>query len=236
MKGRSLLVVGARKESLGEYIADEANDLHLFDRIDTAGISGDELYHIDVTIPRDCNLLFRGFPGVEWTDVVCTVGVNTESTITGEEWRNDLAVQFHVNTIGPLNLLHEWVRYWLGQGLMKDGPVRQFVAISSNSAHVARSKSLGYCASKAALSMGLRCAARDLAELPFSIYGYEPGWIDNTPMSREVMDRLGSVPTHRIPSGKPLEMDELAVTILNNLEVGSRMFNGCMLRIDGGEQ
>jgi NAD(P)-dependent dehydrogenase (short-subunit alcohol dehydrogenase family) len=113
-----------------------------------------------------------------------------------------------------------------------------FVAVSSNSAHVARSESAGYCASKAALSMAVRCAARRYAPLnTFRIWGYEPGLILDSPMTEAVrMSVRPDVPLHRIPGNHTLRRGDLAQRIVDDIASGDRWLNGCMLRLDGGEQ
>lgn len=224
---RTLLVVGARPGSLGEAIAHEAENSGRWS-VTTAGISNEDV-PLDVLDVRGMDLLFARH---RFQSVVCTVGVNRETTITNLS--DYLEEAMDVNVCGPMNLLQEWARPAIEQG---DTQERHFVAISSNSATIARSRSLAYCASKAALSMALRCAAREAAWTGLSIYGYEPGWIEGTPMSQEVEDRMVSASTarHRIPGSRVLDPNRLAEMIVRNLDHHGDL-NGCLIRIDGGEQ
>lgn len=225
-----LLVIGAKPGSLGEAIADHATEWEVF----RAGVSG-EPYYVNANQPSSFREFINtyGIPD----SIVCTAGTNLESSILGDV-EHAMATQFVHNAMGPLSILSEWLK-----GLGKPLPEmygNHFVAISSNSANIARSASLGYCASKAALSMALRCAAREVAKTGLSIYAYEPGWIDGTPMSVDVQDRLdqkdfGAKP-HRIPSGNGISADVLGRMIINNLKDHSGSLNGCLIRVDGGEQ
>lgn len=214
-----LLVVGARPGSLGAAVAKAG--YHAGFEVTTAGNSygpGENL-RMDLTQIFSTNKLVERH---QWDHVVCTAGVNLE----GER----LAVHMEANFFGPMNLLDAWVRCHEHVTI-----VRHFVAISSNSAHIARSGSVGYCASKAALSMGIRCVARAQAQKPLAIYAYEPGWLSGTPMSQEVATRL-SGPSHRIPSGESVDPAQLAEMIITNIVRGDKSLNGCTLRVDGGEQ
>ena len=121
------------------------------------------------------------------------------------------------------------------------GDPGHFVAISSNSAHIARSGSAPYCASKAALSMAIRAEARDLArsyDLHTVIaYTYEPGWLEGTAMSNDVASRYPGMQPHRmlgLDAGLP--PSRLAGMIAYNLRHCGRELNGCVLRVDAGEQ
>lgn len=233
---RTLLVVGAKDGSLGRAIADEAEDDSSQWNVWTAGIAGED-HFLDVTMESSIRDLFAATCVPEC--IVVTAGVNIEGSIMGDV-HSDMLKQYVTNTFGPINVLSEWLKAMSITGQKSDlhAPGYQFVAISSNSAHVARSQSMGYCASKAALSMALRCSAREMARSGVSIYGYEPGWIDGTPMSNQVIQRMGldSI-KHRIPSGKGVDVGQLASLVVNNLSNNeTNMLNGCMIRVDGGEQ
>jgi len=241
----NMLVVGAREGSLGAYVADVARERGW--TVVTAGVSGEEHLRLDVANHRQVYELFE--LSTPWHSVVCTAGVNHEGSIQDQAMRGKLDQSFLINATGPLHLLHVWAEWWLyhlDEGFMvtneNDGtqipafPLH-YVAISSNSAHIARSKSLAYCASKAALSMGIRCAARDLAGTWLNVYGYEPGWLSGTPMSKEVNKRFEyGMPRHRIPGDRTVDPAALAHMIVRNVANWYSSLNGCMLRLDGGEQ
>jgi NAD(P)-dependent dehydrogenase (short-subunit alcohol dehydrogenase family) len=237
-----LLIVGARPLSLGMRVQRLARYEGF--NADTAGITT-ENHTLDIS---DTDVVHKFMKEHMWDHVVCTVGVNMEGTVEGKGWIKALETQARTNYLGPMILLSEWARVWrdaikearAGQDYVPIGLVRHFVAISSNSAHIARANSGGYCASKAALSMGVRCAAREQASWPFSIYGYEPGWLEGTPMSEMVRTRLQHTDvraaTHRIPGGRGINPDVLAALIVHNIKTSEKALNGCMIRTDGGEQ
>lgn len=218
----TLLVIGAQYRSLGWRVAERASEQGY--QVTTAGITGEE-YQLDVR-----NLMPSASRSLLDADhVVCTVGINSPSETE--------LLHYEVNVLGPLRCLDTWLRY---------GGTGHFVIISSNSAHIARSGSRAYCGSKAALSMAIRCTARDVAKdhhefmseerMP-AIYGYEPGWLGGTPMSNAVEDSLEpGAKLHRIPSGQHLSPHDLATVIVSNLQIGNNLMNGALLRLDGGDQ
>jgi len=186
---------------------------------------------------------------------VCTAGINYEGGITDTQVYGKLEESLAINAVGPLHLLHCWQEWWsynLDETYMTtteddsaptnvpDSTVPEvpmhFVAVSSNSAHIARSQSLAYCTSKAALSMGIRCAARELAGTWLNVWGLEPGWLSGTPMSKEVNARFQEgQPRHRIPGDRTVDPAALAHLIVGGMRNWYSSLNGCMIRIDGGE-
>lgn len=228
---RTLLVVGARERSLGWNVAQQAKDSGR--RVTTVGISGQEDIEFNIADPLQVhNLLMNG---LHFDDVVCTAGVNMSDGLLDELAYDAWLGEFKINALGPLMLLRQWLLAAAKDGTETAG--RHYVAISSNSAHVARSKSGGYCASKAALSMGIRCAAREFAHTGVSVYAYEPAWIRGTPMSDHVKRRLKEgVDVHRIPDNRLVDPRELAGMIVSNLTGKRSPLNGTTIRIDGGEQ
>lgn len=241
----NLLVIGARIGSLGHAVLGVAEEKGW--DVTSAGVSGDEDVSCDITDNAAVHKLFDNLVFDPWHSIVCTAGINVEGSIRDTEGTCKLMDSLVVNAVGPLYLLHAWQKWWLHNidethlALGNDNieaplvPLH-FVAVSSNSAHIARSQSLAYCASKAALSMGIRCAARELSHTWLNVYGYEPGWLSGTPMSQEVQERLGfDAPRHRIPGDRTVDPAALAHLIVRNLENRYSSLNGCMLRLDGGE-
>lgn len=236
---KRLLVVGAAKASLGASVVYEAEHGTAEWSVETAGISGDENASVDARNAREVARFF--LERSSYDAVVCTVGISRPAGIVGDE--SDLAdlvsrldLSFDVNTLAPLRLLAGYMQRMKQYGSTHG----QFVAISSNSAHIARRRSIPYCASKAALSMAIRCTARELAETErwrnLLVYGYEPGLIMGTPMTEGTAAAFEG-PLTRIP-GAPagLERTFLARTIMGNLNNPHRGLNGVMMRLDGGEQ
>lgn len=241
---RRLMVVGARPHSLGMHVATAGRMAGW--TVTTAGVHEEDVA-LDVIDPQTVKkALLDEMPHC----VVSTVGINTGPvSITKFAWDKSVTDHMEVNFVGQMRVLREWVRAWHNTmpPLLEDVGWQlpmHFVAISSNSADIARSLSAGYCASKAALSMALRCVARELAATtPFSVYSYEPGWLDGTPMSMAMDERLMMDPVapantvlHRIPGDRIINPISLSTLIVQNLQVDRRYLNGCTLRLDGGEQ
>lgn len=229
---RTLLVVGAKKDGLGRYIRDTA--LALFGpgtvpeaeqwTVATAGVSGED-YELDLT--GDANRMVELLDALKPDHIVCTVGINEPRSNKLAGWYEK---HFSVNCTGPMRLLEAWLMI-----AEASANTKHYVAISSNSAHIARTASDAYCASKAALSMALRCKARALAGNPVLVYGYEPGLLSGTGMTQESRQRF-SGPLHRMPGvAVGLSPYRLAGMVVRNLTHGDVELNGCMLRVDAGE-
>lgn len=246
-----LLVIGAAKNSLGRAVFEAS--LGPFD-VTTAGLHrGDETHEMDVTDPESIAGVMRKV-GPE--HVVCTAGINMETPSAGDPNSSTIEEMLHylnttyiraamTNAVGHMLVMRAWVDVVRLHGDALLPGLKHFVSISSNSAHIARSRSAAYCMSKAALSMGVRVAGRELGGTEHLVYGYEPGWLEGTPMSQKVTRRLevkelGKVrfpsSLHRIPGGKGIDPYRLARHIVHNLQYGGTELNGTLIRIDGGEQ
>lgn len=230
----SLLIIGARPGSLGAALAEAAVDWGN-GQVCTAGL-GEEQYKMDVRRPEQIKAVLQDTMPIR---VVCTVGVNDSGTPFMDDFTPSLmASAFQSNVIGPMNVLRIWAKMSYASYQR-----RKFVAISSNSARIARTQSMAYCASKAALSMSLRVAARELARgnAGVQVWGYEPGLL-NTSMSREMFPDLPNPgnsigPFHRM-EGEPVEglsPHQLANRIMFDLNESTGL-NGCMIPFDSGEQ
>lgn len=228
---RKLLIIGARTGGLGAHMAEEARQLEPRwgdGRVVTAGVSGDEDTYVDITDATTwTTLILNG----QFTDVVCTVGVNDPQF--GFDWH------LKVNASGPLQFCDWWAFECAKQ--IEEGIPFNFVGISSNSAHVPRSPSAPYCASKAALSMGLRTLGRKYARQTggqVRIWGYEPGWLEGTPMSKDSAEALSDgFSPHRIPAGYDAGINPklLCSKILDDMIIYSEMLQCTMQRIDMGD-
>lgn len=236
---KALLVLGAREGSIGHFVARQAANEWGGDwSVTTAGPTSESV-NIDLTNPLDeftkesINAIVALKP---WRSVICTIGVNSEGVLDGKgQALTALDNDFQINVLAPLAILERWLRYW---ETSDEGATNlHFVVISSNSAHVPRSTGLPYNTTKAALSMAIRCVARDIGRRDprISVYSYEPGWVSGTPMSRSIEGRLpaGMAPT-RTPGNRMLTREDLAKMIVNNLELGHAL-NGSTIRVDGGE-
>lgn len=249
-KSELTLVVGARANSLGAWIAN-AVALRGHD-VQTAGLTEENVY-LDLA---DNEEVLREFVfTLRPRNVIVTAGINygpddDRYLRNGARTRVDWYIEhLAVNAVAPMNLYAAWLATY------EDGsPLGHFIVTSSNSAQIARTQSAAYCASKAALSMAVRCEARELARSPAGqagavLYGYEPGLLEGTPMTDEVRERIvgqaggpaGRVfpQMHRMPGidqDAGISPEYLGGLIAYNLHFGGRELNGCMFRIDAGEQ
>lgn len=236
---RKLMVVGCRQGSLGDDIGFDAEHSEQFqsvtycdhpDAVEQA--SGKVVQPMDVTSRSH---VVKALEKYRPTDIVCTVGINRPDGEAGTLQRN-LETQLIVNTMGPLSLLVEAIDMW-NRSMLPPNTGFNFVAVSSNSARIPRSQSAGYCASKAALSMGIQCVARRWADTgQIKSWVYEPGWINGTPMSDDVrMTLKPGVKPHRIPGGRGLQRSRLAHRIVEDIVWAEAFMNGTVHRLDGGE-
>ncbi len=233
MDKEKVLVVGARQNSLGEAVAKLLKEGDNFFEVVTAGLNYGGLqphedYSLDITSSNSSLALI--LKEIQPRIIVCTTGINEPFSILKDGFIGNIWNQMEINYCGVMNLLSCCLKI--------DLDLSQFVAVSSNSAHIPRSESLGYCASKAALSMGIRVAAREVAKnlnSPPSIYCYEFGLLEGTPMTKKLEENYGSNLTRMVelPRGIPLEF--AAIHIYNNIRYGAEELNGVCLRIDNGE-
>jgi NAD(P)-dependent dehydrogenase (short-subunit alcohol dehydrogenase family) len=227
----TVLVVGSRPSSLGSAVRDILQNKGL--KVATAGVSGEQFY-MDIVDPRGMAEVLNA---VRPAQIVCTAGINESYSLRAEGLSHGMEAHFIVNALGPILLLQEWVHMLESTEVGTMPGPKQFVAISSNSAHIARRQSIPYCASKAALSMALRCAARELAGEGMLVYGYEPGLLAGTPMTSQSADAFPGA-LHRMYGVKPegLSVMDFANTVVANLTHPNLALHGTMLRLDAGEQ
>jgi NAD(P)-dependent dehydrogenase (short-subunit alcohol dehydrogenase family) len=239
MKDR-VLVVGAKMQSLGWAVSKAASDGGF--EVLESGVAG-EAVQLDIVKDTPHELEEKLF-ALQPRHIVCTAGINEPApgNVDEDRWWGD---HFAVNAIGPLRLLTAWGWAMARRGYLDElspQDLCHYVAISSNSARIARTQSAAYCASKAALSMGLRVAAReaDGGDRGFIVYGYEPGLLSGTPMTAAVRARLGNdVPLTRMRGARLREgasASALAAFIVANLQLPGPTLNGCLIPFDGGEQ
>jgi NAD(P)-dependent dehydrogenase (short-subunit alcohol dehydrogenase family) len=227
------LIVGAQPNGLGSEIAQAIPIFDKYADVVTAGVRGQEDYMLSITASGMCTEFFERLGAFDV--VVCTAGINKPTDILSLELLEDLKDHWDVNALGHIRLLRAW--------LARNPPpnsrrFHQFVSISSNSAHIARTNSMAYCMTKAALSMAIRVMGREMGTSNRLIYAWEPGAIADTPMTEEVLARLpAGTPLSRSP-GAPRGMDRVALaeTIASTLCTPHAGLQGMTLRIDGGEQ
>lgn len=235
---RRMLVLGADPGSLGFQVRGVAESLGW--DVDFTGLS-DPTYEM----PDNYRKLDASYSGAfsainfaSYETVVSCIGRNEPTIVAQRSDRYVKTMQSHfiINTMATMEAAHRWA---MSRAEDRQNP-GSFVAVSSNSAHIARSESAAYCMSKAALSMGIRCLARDMSKLhmPGALYGYEPCWIDGTNMSDSVLTRLpAGVAPHRVPGDHGIDARKLAEMIVVNLSSGhSDILHGTMLAVDLGDQ
>lgn len=229
-----VLVVGARANSLGDMVGAAAMAYGY--EVVTAGVSGEEDVALDVVNAED-RRLEEVLHGLQPQHVVCTVGVNAPQTDVHASLTEWYGVHLWANVLGPMRLLRAW------QHVMApaDGePLRHYVAISSNSARIPRGGSAAYCASKAALSMALSVEARNASggDLGYLVYGYEPGLLAGTPMTKGTAAQFAGMPLHRMrgrANADGVSAGELARLLVHNLGSPGAALNGCLIPFDAGE-
>lgn len=229
----SVLVIGAAPGSVGWYVTNTI--IVNGGTAITAGI-GQETNYLDAAMDHEQTVLQK-LALLDPTHIVCTAGVNLP--LYAEDPFDWYRTHFDNNVIGPMRLLNSWQQL-LGQQNDENRGARHFVAISSNSARVPRSGSAAYCASKAALSMALRVKAREVSADPNSrliVYGYEPGLLSGTPMTRETVERFAGVPLTRM---RPYDLrhgistPEFSKYVVEGLKNGAAM-NGMLIPFDADE-
>lgn len=225
---RRVAVFGARSRSLGDRVVSRV--VKAGHEARSWGVSGeeDELFFDEVWTPLDVALETQNrLENWQATDVVITVGINEPVSVEDRNLHITLSRALHTNVALPVAVM---------QGALAAG-ARSVVLISSNSANIARTNSLPYCASKAALSMAVRVAARERAGHGI-VYAYEPGLLSSTPMTRASADSFDGA-LHRIPGLPPragLDVGAFAQVIVDNILNPTIAFNGATIRLDGGEQ
>jgi NAD(P)-dependent dehydrogenase (short-subunit alcohol dehydrogenase family) len=228
------LIVGAAPNSLGAAIAEQFKNfdqgvvegikIPIYQPI-TAGIAG-ETEHLDL---GDYDQVRDTIEYIRPEVIVCTVGVNHSfRPFTNPHGLVDVVDEMEVNFHLPINLLHSAI-------MVGRDRLRAVVLISSNSAHIARRNSLGYCSSKAALSMGIRVAARELGGQPL-VWGYEFGLLKGTPMTKATEVIFGPAQTRMIGAESGLETPKAARQVVGDVCGMWHGLNGCLLRLDAGEQ
>lgn len=231
MKPR-LCVVGGTG-GVGSAIAALAKD-HF--EVTTAGIKKESKY-LNIGNGYDVPLFFANNV---FEHVIIASGLNWPTPMRGIGFQQSVDRMMAVNFTGPMMALKRWLKT-INQ-YEGDGVPRHFCVLGSNSALIPRSGSLGYCASKAALGMGIAVAAREAAkgwDQQITIWGVDPCWIEGTEMSVRVQERLESqgdkFPLHRIPGNRTLKPDDVASFIIEQILANRRWLTGRMVRMDAGE-
>lgn len=232
MKKQTALVLGVRSEpsfNLGWHISDElVKDLGPENVVNADWTEAPGVRHVNV---RNWVSLDKLFETVQPQIVVYSIGVNRPAGVREIGVRDELVNSFNTNCLGMVQALYSWQAHF-----KKKSGTGQFVAIVSNSARIPRSRSLPYCASKAAQAMALRVAAREMRGNPGWVYGYEPGLLDGTPMTNEARENFHG-PLHRMQgvASSGLDAADLARLVAFNIKEVHAGLNGCLIPFDADE-
>lgn len=164
--------------------------------------------------------------------VVYAVGMNRTDNAGEGTLANSAVDHFELNVAGWLRCAEAFQMVAL--------PGSHLVAVSSNTANVARSPSVGYGASKAAMSHTVRSLARRWKGQPI-VWGVEPGLMDTKATRDAVHGRAWGDrgPAHRMPgvtNNYGLSADQVAGFVAHNMFWGGMALNGTLHRMDAGEQ
>lgn len=173
-----------------------------------------------------------------WYRVVYCAGVNHPAMI-GDIDSQNLFETFDVNVMGFIRVLDYLKRF--------QNPIMyncSILAVVSDAATVAMRGSIGYCASKAALSQAIRCAAREMAPY-WRVNGVAPGVVEDTPMTAKLDKLIPAIrdwtPEHAreyeqsmIPMGRRGTPREVARVMLDVLD-GPEYLTGAIIPITGGK-
>lgn len=242
-----VLVLGCAKGSFGEYLAEAFEGMFEADRkmyktwgVLRADISELGQWHYDVTDSQSEHDRLMAL--YKPHHVVYAVGINRQDAPggvaqvgTNSTLANSATDHFEVNVAGFLRVAEAFKRVAL--------PGSHLVAVSSNSAYLPRSPSVGYCVSKAALSMAVRVLARRWRGEPI-VWGVEPGLMN----TRATIEGVNSgaftdvsgrpKPAHRmlgVSSRYGLSAPQLAESVAHDVLWGGQWLNGTLRQMDAGE-
>ena len=229
---RIILIIGAAKGSFGDYVVSALHheiDMRPGDETNWAvmpvGVDAgaERAYDVRWTLAQHMDVMQEVRP----YHVVYAAGVNeTDQDGALANWAHHHMAVNLFGFLGVAEAFKEVAR-----------PGSQLVAISSNSARIPRSPSLGYCASKAALSMAVQVLARRWQGEPM-VYAYEPGLMNTQATIDSVNKGAYKGAAHRmrgVSSAYGLSAQHVAAMVAQNLLGDGQHLNGVLLRVDAGE-
>lgn len=168
--------------------------------------------------------------------VVYSAGINRLDWIK-DIHNSEMCDIFDVNVFGFIRLLNVLE---LHQPAVRP----HIVAISSDAAVRPMRTSIAYCASKAALDMAVKCAARELGPKGWRINAVSPGMTDETGMTEYIDKRVSEVrgwtkaealayETSQQPLGRRATTGEIAHIVADVL-MGPDYLNGAIIPVNGG--
>ncbi|UVF61779.1 oxidoreductase [Gordonia phage NovaSharks] len=170
--------------------------------------------------------------------VVYCAGVNNLSWLgqMGRIGLQEAANMFAINSLGFLSVMDSFVRHY-------DHPL-SIVAISSDAAERPLRTSSAYCASKAALNMLVRVAARELGPKGWRVNAVAPGMLEGTGMSNNMDTQIPSVRGWSLKEAMEYEKSQEVVPgripprevaeVVFDLLTGPKHMNGEIVTLNGG--
>jgi 3-oxoacyl-[acyl-carrier protein] reductase len=227
---RMLVIGGTSPKGIGAAIAKAAEPMY---DVDTP-----EPVEMDVT--SDAQILDYLATHGPYSHVVYSAGIASLQWIddlipVDQGERPEMMDVYNVNVLGFLRVL------W---GLSKTQSGGRILAIVSDAATTPMRGSIAYCTSKAALSMAVRCAAREMGPT-WSVNGLSPSAVEGTRMSdwidTEVPVFRGWEPEQArqyelssIPKGRRVTPTEVADVALSTL-TGPDFMTGSIITLTGGK-
>lgn len=166
--------------------------------------------------------------------IVYCAGINRLMPLTAFSDMNAVNIM-DINVIGFMRVM--------ANVASNTGITDSVVAVCSDAATHPMRNSIAYCASKAALSMAVRCAARELAPL-VRVNAVSPGIVAGTHMTRytdlasatlsgRTRDEEQAYEESRIPMKRRATVDEVAQLVRTTL-YGPAYQTGSIIEINGG--
>jgi len=205
------------------------------DRLRMVGVNATGLDKVDADV-RVRRPVWEVINDVKPQYVVYSAGVTALDWL-GDATYMDFKRIMDINVYGFINVL---------QGLLDlgTGEHRSIVAITSDAAWRPMRTSLNYCASKAALEMAVRVAARELAPRGWKVNAVAPGKVSDTPMTeyvdKRVMELRGwtaeEAEDRELVSttlGRMVHPAEVAMVVVSTL-LGPQAQTGAVIPVNGG--
>jgi NAD(P)-dependent dehydrogenase (short-subunit alcohol dehydrogenase family) len=185
--------ISARLKDYGISVVATGREVDVTDWSDLYSKCMDIALHASEDNPLEQVFFCAGDTELEWLGMMGAIGTQNQFGI------------LETNVGGFINLMDVLVHVWHSEdnigipGYQKPGIKRGLgvCAISSDAATRPMRTSIGYCASKAALDMAIRVAARELGPQGWKVFGVAPGMIEQV---EEYPSEMTAYIDKRVPS------------------------------------